>query len=60
MKNFVKTGEWQEDNEGRARQIWGPEAELKSLPGWLNRMFLKALKALLPSFICGYSYDKLS
>lgn len=69
MKNFTKTGEWQEideqdfnDNkrEGRSRNIWGPPEALKALPGFVNKLCLKALKKICPSFICGFSTEALS
>lgn len=66
---FTKTGEWQRTHyeaaaqgkmEGRPRQIWGPSNTLKSLPGWMNRLYIKACKKIIPSIICGYSQEALS
>lgn len=66
---FTKTGEWQRTpadqaaqgkREGRPRQIWGPSRSLKSLPGWMNRLYIKACKSIIPSIICGYSQKALS
>jgi hypothetical protein len=65
---FTKTGEWNDisvesliENAlgARPRQIWGPSDELKCLAGWFNRAVLRALKKILPGFMCGYNVQQM-